>query len=144
MAASVTDSIIYSGILSTKQSRMIWCDEQRTHYYLQFEACLAKVQAQLGIIPPKAAVAIAQKCTLTNIDFATLREETEKIGYPVLPVVKQLVAAVNAGEAGLGEWAHYGATTQDSEWATPYSTVDPLWQSRIGKDHGSRLWAFGG
>ena len=35
---------------------------------------------------------------------------TERIGYPVLPVVQQLVARCRDG---LGEWCHWGATTQD-------------------------------
>lgn len=46
-------------------------------------------------------------------DFDKLREETELVGHPVLPVVHQLVAKVNAIEKGLGEWAHWGTTTQD-------------------------------
>src|SRR6201999_2527214 len=36
--------------------------------------------------------------------------ETERIGYPVLPVVAQLVKLC---KDGLGEWCHWGATTQD-------------------------------
>ena len=39
-----------------------------------------------------------------------LKRQTERIGYPVLPVVQQLVAACRDG---LGEWCHWGATTQD-------------------------------
>jgi hypothetical protein len=40
--------------------------------------------------------------------------QTKLIGYPVLPVVKQLVALVNSVESRLGEWSHWGATTQVS------------------------------
>ena len=39
-----------------------------------------------------------------------LKTQTERIGYPVLPVVQQLVALCRDG---LGEWCHWGATTQD-------------------------------
>src|SRR6185437_322064 len=45
-----------------------------------------------------------------KIDMARLKEATEKIGYPVLPVVQQLVKLC---KNGLGEWSHWGATTQD-------------------------------
>ena len=113
MAASVTDSIIFSGIFATGESRNIWSDEHRTLYFLQFEACLAKAQARLGIIPQRAAEAIVRQCTVNILDYGELRAQTEKIGYPVLPVVKQLVATLNAEEPGLGEWVHFGATTQD-------------------------------
>src|SRR6185437_198682 len=45
-----------------------------------------------------------------KIDMALLKSATEKIGYPVLPVVQQLVKLC---KGGLGEWSHWGATTQD-------------------------------
>jgi 3-carboxy-cis,cis-muconate cycloisomerase len=55
------------------------------------------------------------------IDWDDLREKTELIGYPVLGVVKQIVKAVNEIEPGLGEWAHWGATTQVRSLALPLS-----------------------
>ena len=42
--------------------------------------------------------------------MAKLKEATERIGYPVLPVVQQLVKLC---KDRLGEWWHWGATTQD-------------------------------
>ena len=124
---AVSDSAIFGNILSTPESAKIWSDETRTSYYLQFEASLAKVQARLGTIPSKAADAITRACTLDIIDWAELRKQTEIIGYPVLPVVKQLVARVNAEEAGLGEWSHWGATTQDvTDTATVMQLRDTL------------------
>jgi 3-carboxy-cis,cis-muconate cycloisomerase len=42
--------------------------------------------------------------------MAKLKQVTERIGYPVLPVVQQLVARCRDN---LGEWCHWGATTQD-------------------------------
>jgi 3-carboxy-cis,cis-muconate cycloisomerase len=48
--------------------------------------------------------------TLRELDFAKLEAETARIGYPVLPVVEQIVALCRDG---LGEWCHWGATTQD-------------------------------
>jgi len=110
--SSVQDSLIFGNILSTHESAEIWSDKSRTNYYLQFEAALAKVQARLGIIPQNAADEIVKHCDVTGMDFEELRKQTELIGYPVLGVVKQLVRSVNSVESGLGEWAHWGATTQ--------------------------------
>lgn len=91
----------------------IWSDTRRTSFYLEFERGLAIVQAQLGIIPQDAADAIAEFCSdVSNVDFEELREQTEKIGYPVLGLVKQIVRRVNAKTPGYGEWAHWGTTTQ--------------------------------
>ena len=110
--STVTDSQIFRNIFSTSPSSEIWSDKTRTAYYLQFESALAVAQARLGIIPTKAADAIKEKCKIELIDMEELRKDTERIGYPVLGVVKQLVGLVNKVEPGLGEWAHWGATTQ--------------------------------
>lgn len=111
--SSVTDSVIFRNIFSTPAISSIWSDTQRTSYYLLFEASLASVQADIDIIPRQAADAIIAFCHVTNIDFDELRVQTETIGYPVLGVVKQIVQKVNRLQPGLGEWAHWGATTQD-------------------------------
>jgi 3-carboxy-cis,cis-muconate cycloisomerase len=53
-----------------------------------------------------------------------LKRQTERIGYPILPVVQQLVAKCRDG---LGEWCHWGATTQDiTDTATVLAIRDAL------------------
>jgi 3-carboxy-cis,cis-muconate cycloisomerase len=110
---TVIDSQIFGNVFSTPEIAAIWSDRQRTDYFLQFEASLAKVQAKLGIIPQKAANEIVKHCTIDSIDFDELKAKTELIGYPVLPMVQQVVRKVNEVEPGLGEWTHWGTTTQD-------------------------------
>jgi 3-carboxy-cis,cis-muconate cycloisomerase len=124
MPTAVSDSLVFRNIFATPESNAVWSDERRTGYYLEFEKCLAQVQAELGI---KACDIIVQHCTLDYIDWDELRKQTELIGYPVLPVVKQLVKGVNDVQAGLGEWAHWGATTQDvTDTATVLQIRDTL------------------
>ena len=110
---SIIDSQIFGNVFSSPHMQAIWSDENRTQLFLRFEADLARVQARLNIIPQRAAEEIAKHCKLEYIDFDELRRQTEIIGYPVLPVIKQIVARVNQVEPGLGEWTHWGATTQD-------------------------------
>ncbi|CAK1364856.1 hypotheticalsprotein [Cercospora beticola] len=110
---SVFDSQIFGNVFSTPEIAAIWSDKQRTQYFLDFEIALAEAQAELGIIPQKACDEIVKNSTLENLDFDQLRRQTELIGYPVLPVVQQLVKKINAVEPGLGEWIHWGTTTQD-------------------------------
>jgi 3-carboxy-cis,cis-muconate cycloisomerase len=134
--SSVQDSIIFRNILSTTESAEIWSDKTRTQYYLDFEAALSTAQASLGIIPQHAADEIVKRCRVENIDFDELRQQTELIGYPVLGVVKQLVKQVNAVEKGLGEWAHWGATTQDvTDTATVLQLRDALNLIETSLDH---------
>jgi 3-carboxy-cis,cis-muconate cycloisomerase len=110
MPATALDSIIFRDIFSTAEMRRMFSDENRTACYLEIEAALARVQGRLGIIPQEAAREIERKCKVENIDFAKLKATTERIGYPILGVVQQIVALC---EKGLGEWCHWGATTQD-------------------------------
>ena len=110
MPATALDSSIFRDIFCTEGMRRVFCDDQRVAFYLEFEAALARVQARLGIIPARAAEEIERTCRIQNIDFARLKQQTERIGYPVLPVVQQIVEKC---PDGLGEWCHWGATTQD-------------------------------
>jgi len=110
MPATALDSIIFRDIFTTPEMRAVFSDENRTACYLEIEAALARVQGRLGIIPAEAAREIERKCRVENIDFAKLKATTERIGYPILGVVQQIVALC---EKGLGEWCHWGATTQD-------------------------------
>jgi 3-carboxy-cis,cis-muconate cycloisomerase len=110
MPTSLIDSAVFRDIFSTEAMRRVFSDENRVQKYLDFEAALARAQGRLGIIPKEAEEEIAKHCNVSEIDFAKLKTQTEKIGYPVLPVVQQLVALCRDG---LGEWCQWGATTQD-------------------------------
>jgi len=124
MPATATDSLIFRDIFSTGPMRRIFSDEARVQYYLDVEAALARVQARLGIIPHEAADEIGRHCQADQFDYATLKTQTERIGYPVLPVVQQLVALCRGG---YGEWCHWGATTQDiTDTATVLQIRDAL------------------
>lgn len=110
MAATIIDSTIFGDIFSTAAMRQVWSDENRTAKYLEIEAALARVQGRLGIIPAEAADEIASQCVLAKIDMAKLAQQTQRIGYPILGVVSQINALCRDQ---LGEYCHWGATTQD-------------------------------
>src|SRR5689334_24431050 len=110
MPSTILDSAVFRDIFTTPDMRAVWSDENRVQKYLDIEAALARAQGSLGIIPRKAAAEIVRHCDAKNIDMKLLKEKTERIGYPVLPVVAQLVKLC---KDGLGEWCHWGATTQD-------------------------------
>ena len=110
MSATVIDSVIFRNVFSTAAMRRVFSDENRVQKYLDFEAALARAEARLGIIPQNAADEIVRHCSVAELDFAKLEAETVRIGYPVLPVVQQIVALCRDE---LGQWCHWGATTQD-------------------------------
>jgi 3-carboxy-cis,cis-muconate cycloisomerase len=78
--------------------------------WLQVEAALATAQADLGVLDREHAAAITAACTMKNIDTARLWRDTRNVGYPILPLVRQLDAALPERHRG---HVHYGATTQD-------------------------------
>ncbi len=108
--ASIYDSVIYGNIFSSQPMREIWSDGARIQRYLDIERALAETQAGLDIIPCEACEEIAGHCRVEEMDFEKLRQATEHVGYPVLPVIQQLTALC---KDGLGQWCHWGATTQD-------------------------------
>ncbi len=110
MAASIIDSTIFQGIFTTDAMRQVWSDENRTAQYVKIERALAIVQGRLGIIPQEAADEIVSHCHIDRIDMARLRQQTERIGYPILGVVTQINQMCRDK---LGEYVHWGATTQD-------------------------------
>ena len=110
MASTIIDSSIFQGIFSSEAMREVWSDENRTRKYVDIERALAKVQGQLGLIPQEAADEIISHCHLDQIDMVKLRAQTERIGYPILGVVSQINALCRDK---LGEYVHWGATTQD-------------------------------
>src|ERR1700752_3131312 len=124
MPTTLIDSAIFEDIFSTDPMRRVWSDENRTRHYLAIEAALARVQARLGIIPQEAADEIVAACDIGKIDMAKLRQQTERIGYPILGVVSQLNALCRDK---LGEYCHWGATTQDiTDTATVLQIRDAL------------------
>ncbi|MCW2935065.1 MAG: hypothetical protein JWM19_6027 [Actinomycetia bacterium] len=78
--------------------------------WLRVEAALAMAQAELGVLDREDAEAIGAASTLENIDTSQLWRETRNVGYPILPLVRQLDAALPERHRG---YVHYGATTQD-------------------------------
>ena len=110
MASTIIDSRIFGDMFSDARMRDVWSDENRTAKYLDIERALAKVQGELGIIPKEAADEIVKNCELSQIDWDKLKAKTEQIGYPIIAVVNQINA--NCRDK-LGEYCHWGATTQD-------------------------------
>ena len=110
MPSSVFDSDIYKNLFGEAEMRRVFSDENQIQMQLDVEAALARVQARLGIIPQDAADEISAKAKFENLDFEKFKKGVERVYYPILPLVEGLVAAC---DGTLGEYSHWGATTQD-------------------------------
>ena len=110
MSVTAFDSPVFSGLLTTEAMRAIWSDQGRIQRCLDVELALARVQARLGLIPEAAAIEIQRHGDAASYDLAALGKATTRAGSPIIPIVNALVATCADGH---GEWAHWGATTQD-------------------------------
>ncbi|MFY0687772.1 MAG: adenylosuccinate lyase family protein [Cyclobacteriaceae bacterium] len=109
MASSTLDSDYYKDMFGTAEMRTVFSDENRLVSWLAVEQALAKAQEQLGIIPEGIAEKI-QQVTVGDFDIVKMKEEFDRVGFPILPFVKQLTGLMDSESS---KWIHYGATTQD-------------------------------
>jgi 3-carboxy-cis,cis-muconate cycloisomerase len=77
---------------------------------LEFEAALARAEAEIGIVPPEAAAAIAERCDASLYDFDDLLVRGRSVGSPPEPLVRAIREAVGGDAA---RYVHWGATSQD-------------------------------
>jgi 3-carboxy-cis,cis-muconate cycloisomerase len=108
-ATTVLDSALFRDAFETPGMRDVFSDHALVGRYIEVEIALAKAEAKCGVIPPEAAAAIAKHPGISALDFDLLRQETDNVGYPILPLVHQM--SKQCGEAG--RYVHWGATTQD-------------------------------
>ncbi|MEV1179000.1 adenylosuccinate lyase family protein [Nonomuraea sp. NPDC049784] len=88
----------------------VFSAERTVLAWLRTEAALARAQAETDVITEADAQAIEAACVLGNIDLQRLWSEAVNVGYPILPLVRMIAAALPDGPNGR---VHYGATTQD-------------------------------
>jgi 3-carboxy-cis,cis-muconate cycloisomerase len=108
-STTVLDSILFRDAFGTPAMREVFSDQALIRRYAEVEVALAKAEARCGVIPVEAAEEIARRTDIATFDFDLLRRETDIVGYPILPLVHQMVK--QCGEAG--RYVHWGATTQD-------------------------------
>ncbi|WP_141111302.1 3-carboxy-cis,cis-muconate cycloisomerase [Chromobacterium haemolyticum] len=80
---------------------------------LDVEAALAWAEADVGVILPAAAEAIAAHCRVERIDLPRLAADAAQAGNLAIPLVRQLTALVATDDAVAAGFVHWGATSQD-------------------------------
>ncbi len=80
---------------------------------LEFEAALARAQATLGMIPPRAAAVIAASCTLDDFDIDAIKRDTAASSSAAIPLVSALTAKVAACDSDAALYVHWGSSSQD-------------------------------
>ena len=110
MASGIFDDALLKHVFSTDELRAIFSDRNRVQKWYDYEAALAIEQAGLGIIPRAAAEEIAAKASAADVDLDAIGAEIRKITHPLVPALRALQARC---KPELGEYLHFGPTTQD-------------------------------
>ncbi|ORV69438.1 class-II fumarase/aspartase family protein [Mycobacterium gastri] len=108
-ALSALDGAVFGGLHTTDELRAILGERGLLARFLQVEAELAAAQADLDVVPAEVAPAL-RAVTIDDLDIARLASRTNAAGYPIVGLVEQLAVIL---PDGLGQYAHWGATTQD-------------------------------
>lgn len=104
------DFEIQSHVYSTPEGLKIFEETSRFTRWLNFESALAESQAELGIIPEKAARKISKMASLDCLDFTAIKKEYTRNRNSLTPLLKELRRVCGKD---CGQYIHYGATTQD-------------------------------
>lgn len=88
-------------------------DEAFVRAMLAFETALAQSQAQAGVIPSSAALAIEAACGSLNLSARQLAAEGKLAGSLAIPFVKALTEQVRTADPKAASFVHYGSTSQD-------------------------------
>jgi adenylosuccinate lyase len=101
---------IDSGRYGSKEMRDIFEDERRLQYQLDFEATVARAQAEIGMIPQAAADEITKGSLPGGVTTARVRELESVSEHDTAAMVEALSEQVSAKSK---LWIHYGLTSND-------------------------------
>ncbi len=101
---------IDSGRYGSKEMRGIFADERRLQYQLNFEATVARAQAEIGMIPQAAADEITKGSLPGRVTPARVRELESVSEHDTAAMVEALSEQVSAKSK---LWIHYGLTSND-------------------------------
>jgi 3-carboxy-cis,cis-muconate cycloisomerase len=109
----------------------IWSERATIQCWFDVEAALAKAQAELGMIPTKAAAVIAEKANAAEVDLERLVQDIGFALHPFVPALRQLEEICGEEAAA---FLHWGATTQnifDTATSLQLQRSDTLLRQRL-------------
>ncbi len=106
----VADGFLAKAAFGHEPTRTCFADDAILAAMIRVEAALALAQADLGMIPPSAAAAIAALGDGAAISIDVLSDGVRDAGVPVPALLGALRSKLDPADA---DWLHYGATSQD-------------------------------
>jgi adenylosuccinate lyase len=110
MPSTVFDSFYFKDRFGSAAMRAIWDDRATIARWLEVEAALALVEAELGLVPRAAAKEIARKARVDGLDLRAMKLAFDRSWNPVVPLVDELRKKVSPKAGG---YLHWGATSKN-------------------------------
>lgn len=99
-------------LFSTPELEKLFSSEQTFAHMLHFEANLAEVQSDIGLINPNVAGFIRQIRPL-DLETGKIAREAAEASNLAVPFVKNLIEKVEKLSPDAARYVHFGATSQD-------------------------------
>ncbi|BAN48336.1 3-carboxy-cis,cis-muconate cycloisomerase [Metapseudomonas resinovorans] len=105
---------LFDSYFTAPAMRAVFCDRGRVQGMLDFEAALARAEANVGLVPRDAVASIVAACNAELYDYAALAQAITSAGNSAIPLVKALGKRVAAQSSEAERYVHLGATSQDA------------------------------
>ena len=109
MTDRIADSALYRHLWGTDEARAVLGEEGRLRGWLEVITALARVQAEAGLIPARAAELIAEHARADRIDLAYAAEQTRQASHSMLGLIRALQAVLPEQAR---DYVYAGATVQ--------------------------------
>src|SRR4051812_32541065 len=100
-------------LATTDALAALFSDTSVLQAMLDFEAALARAEADAGVIPATAAEAIAAAARADGFDAVAIARDAAASATPAIALVAALTARVQAIDPEGAPFVHWGATSQD-------------------------------
>jgi adenylosuccinate lyase len=110
MTDRITDSVLYRHLWGTDEARAVLGEEGRLAGWLEVITALARVQAEAGLIPARAAELITEHARADRIDLGFAAEQTRQASHSMLGLIRALQAVLPEQAR---DYVYAGATVQD-------------------------------
>src|SRR5262245_44900290 len=111
---SPSTRVLFDELFASKAMAGVFSDRARVQAILDFEAALARAEAEIGIVPRTSALAITARCRAESFDLVSLGRAAALAGNLAIPLVQALTELVAREDPEAARAVHRCATSQDA------------------------------
>jgi adenylosuccinate lyase len=128
MGTRLSDSASYAHLWGTDELAMVFDETARLQCWLDILVALARAQARLGIVPTRAAEAIAAGARVEALDLDYIAEQTRLTSHSTLGLIRGLRRVLPEHAR---QYVYFGATVQD---------LTDTWFGMVMRQVGTLVW----